>query len=118
MPVSEVTLALSNGRRVPLEIAESRASRRRGLLGRESARGGAMLLQPCRSVHILGMRFAIDVAHLSRTYKVLRIHTMKPNRLGPVVRRASGVLEADAGAFDAWGLAVGDELTVLLPGER
>ena len=105
-------LVFSDGRRVPLEIAGSRAARRRGLLGRHSAGGGAMLLTPCRNVHTLGMRFAIDVAHLSASNTVLRVRTMKANRLGPTVWRSRAVLEADAGAFAAWGLAVGDRLEV------
>lgn len=105
-------LVFSDGRRVPLEIAGSRAARRRGLLGRHSAGGGAMLLTPCRNVHTLGMRFAIDVAHLSVSNEVLRVRTMKANRLGPTVWRSRAVLEADAGAFAVWGLAVGDRVEV------
>ena len=108
------TLVLSDGRRVPLEIAGSRAARRRGLLGRDSVDGGAMLLTPCRNVHTLGVRFAIDVAHLSAANEVLRVRTMKVNRLGPTVWRSCAVLEADAGAFAAWGLQVGDTLEVQL----
>ena len=110
--MSFATLVLADGRRVPLEIADSRASRRRGLLGRESALGGALLLRPCRSVHTLGMRFAIDVAHLSGVNEVLCVRTMKTSRLGRVVWRARAVLEADAGSFVAWGLAVGDHVVI------
>ena len=107
------TLLLPNGRRVALEIASSRQSRRRGLLGRASAGGGAIVLTPCRSVHTIRMRFAIDVAHLSSSNEVLRVRTMKPNRLGRTVWRARAVLEADAGSFATWGLSVGDHLTVV-----
>ena len=106
------TLILSSGMRVALEIAETRGSRRRGLLGRTSVDGGALLLVPCRSVHTFRMRFTIDVAHLSRANEVLRMRTMVPNRLGPVVMRGQSVLEADGGAFASWGLRVGDRVTV------
>ncbi len=106
------TLVLPNGRRVNLEMATSRRTRRRGLLGRDSVGGGAMLLTPCRSVHTIRMRFAINVAHLSRSNEVLCVRTMKPNRLGQTVWRARSVLEADAGSFATWGLSVGDHLTV------
>ena len=64
-----------------LEVAESGADRRRGLLGRDGI-DGALLLQPARSVHTLGMRFAIDVAHLGPDGTVLRVATMKPWRIG------------------------------------
>ena len=48
-----------------VEVARSRAARRKGLLGRDGI-DGALLLTPARSVHTLGMRFDIDVAFLDR----------------------------------------------------
>ena len=48
-----------------LEVADTRAARRRGLLGRDGI-DGALLLAPARSVHTFGMRFPIDVAWLRR----------------------------------------------------
>jgi hypothetical protein len=92
-----------------LEVAHGRAARRRGLLGRDGI-DGALLLQPARSVHTLGMRFAIDVAHLDADGVVLQIVTMKPWRIGMPIWAARSVLEAEAGSFERWGLAVGDEL--------
>ena len=44
-----------------LEVADTRAMCRKGLLGRDGI-DGALLLVPARSVHTLGMRFDIDVA--------------------------------------------------------
>lgn len=94
-----------------LEIAATRRDRRRGLLGRESIEG-AMLLRPARSVHTFGMRFAIDVAHLDAEGTVLHLTTMRPGRLGRFMRRARAVVETDAGAFDRWGVVVGDRLEI------
>ena len=94
-----------------LEVAESGADRRRGLLGRDGI-DGALLLQPARSVHTLGMRFPIDVAHLGPDGTVLRIVTMKPWRIGAPVPAARSVVEAEAGSFARWGVAVGDVLEV------
>ena len=45
-----------------VDVAATRATRRRGLLGRESL--GAtegLLLTPCKAVHTIGMRFPIDL---------------------------------------------------------
>ena len=92
-----------------LEVASSRRDRRRGLLGREGF-DGALLLERTRSVHTLGMRFPIDVAHLDADGAVLRIVTMRPWRIGVPVRAARSVLEAEAGSFERWGVAVGDVL--------
>ncbi len=89
------------------EVASTRADRRRGLLGRDGAEG-ALVLTPCRAVHTLGMRFPIDVAFVDGEGRVLRTLTMSRRRIGLPVRRAAYVIEAQAGAFSRWGLAVGD----------
>jgi uncharacterized protein len=70
----------------------------------------ALLIPHCRSVHTFGMRFAIDVAFCDRDDVVLRIVTLPPGRLSPLVWRSAYVLEAEAGAFERWGLRVGDRL--------
>ena len=94
-----------------LEVAETPSARARGLLGREGV-DGAILLRPARAVHTVGMRFAIDVAHLDDSLRVLRVTRMARHRIGRPVRGARAVLEADAGCFERWGLSVGDELEV------
>ena len=94
-----------------LEIADTRAARMRGLLGREEF-AGALLLRPARSVHTLRMRFPIDVAFLDADLVVLRAMTMVPWRVTLPVLGARAVLEAEAGAFRSWGLTVGDQLDV------
>lgn len=92
-----------------LTIASERADRRRGLLGR-SGFEGALLIERVRSVHTVGMRFAIDVAFCDDDLRVLRIRTLGPGRVTVPVRGASRAIEAEAGAFARWGLAVGDVL--------
>lgn len=94
-----------------VEVAEGRAARRRGLLGRDGIEG-AMLLSPARSVHTIGMRFPIDVVHLDAQRRVLAITTMKPNRLGRFVMRSRSILECEAGSVRRWGVSVGDELEI------
>ena len=94
-----------------LEVAETPSTRARGLLRRDGF-DGALLLRPARSVHTLGMRFAIDVAHLDDSLRVIRVTRMARHRIGRPVRGARAVLEADAGCFERWDLSVGDELEV------
>jgi uncharacterized protein len=89
------------------ERAVDRRSRARGLLGR-SAVDGALVLSPCRAVHTIGMRFAVDVAFLDGDGTVLKIVRMARNRIGLPVWKARTVVEAEAGAFERWGLHVGD----------
>jgi uncharacterized protein len=92
-----------------LEVASTRTARRRGLLGRDGL-DGALLLQPARSVHTLGMRFPLDVAWCDADLVVVRIARVERHRLTRAVLRAHSVLEAEAGTFARWNLQVGDRL--------
>jgi uncharacterized membrane protein (UPF0127 family) len=94
-----------------LEVADTPAARRRGLLGRDGIEG-ALLLTPARSVHTLRMRFPIDVAHLDDAMVVLSVVTMAPWRIGRWRRRARHVIEAEAGALRRWGIEPGVTLDV------
>ena len=94
-----------------LEVADTRRDRRRGLLGRDGI-DGAMLLRPARSVHTFRMRFPIDVAYCDRNLTVVDTCLMARHRLGRPRLRASSVLEAEAGAFERWGLRPGDRLEI------
>jgi uncharacterized membrane protein (UPF0127 family) len=89
------------------EIADSRRSRRRGLIGRESFEG-ALVLTPCRHVHTARMRWAIDVALCDAQGRILRTCTLAPWRVSPLLRGTAFVVEAEAGAFERWRLRVGD----------
>jgi uncharacterized membrane protein (UPF0127 family) len=94
-----------------LEIARTRAERRRGLLGRdELARGAALMITPCNAIHTVGMRFPIDVAFLDRQRRVRRIvRDLGPWRVA-VCLRAADTLECPAGALSSDVLQVGDRL--------
>ena len=94
-----------------LEVPQTRRDRRRGLLGRDGL-DGAMLIDPARSVHTIGMRFAVDVAVLDADGVVLKTMMLKRNRMSIPIRGARSVLEAEAGTFRTWNLAVGDELEI------
>ena len=91
-----------------VEIAATRASRRRGLLGRASLdASAAMVLSPCVSVHTAFMKFSIDVVFVDGDGVVRRIVSLAPWRMAAHVR-ARVVVELAAGG--ARGLRVGDRL--------
>ena len=94
-----------------VEVATTRSARRKGLLGRTGI-DGAMLLSPARSVHTVGMRFAIDVAHLDSKMCVLTVRTMKPGRIGRLVRRSRHVLETEEGSLQRFGINPGVQIEV------
>ncbi|BCK68882.1 hypothetical protein Srufu_028350 [Streptomyces libani subsp. rufus] len=99
------------GSGVPVEIAASYRARSRGLLGRDGIEG-ALLLTPASGVHTFRMRFAIDVAYLSRDFTVLAVRTMRPGRLGRPAsapgtswrRRPARWRAGGCGPDCAWGL--------------
>ena len=86
-------------------------ARTKGLLGLDRF-DGAMVLQPCRQVHTIGMRFPIDVAFCDGSGAVLRVCTLAPWRMSRLVWRSRFVIEAQAGAFERWGLQPGDVLEI------
>ena len=91
-----------------------------GLLGRRSLPAGeALLLQPCRSVHTLFMRFAIDLVYVDAQMTVVKtVQDLRPFRVSGAFRRAHAVIELPAGALLRSGTAVGDRLVVgSSPGE-
>lgn len=94
-----------------LVVPSNRRERGRGLLGRDGFEG-AMLIEPTRSVHTIGMRFPIDVAMLDADRRVLKVTTMGPHRVLMPVRGCRSILEAAAGVFRGWDLNVGDELEI------
>jgi uncharacterized membrane protein (UPF0127 family) len=94
-----------------VEIAEAYRTRAKGLLGRNGI-DGALLLRPARSVHSFGMRFPIDVAFCDADLYVLDIIALRPHRMTLPRWRARAVIEAEAGAFDRWGVHIGDQVEV------
>ena len=98
------------------EVAGERTSRRRGLLGRESFEG-ALVIERCRWVHTMGMKFPIDVAYLDEWGRVLKIEHLKPHRVSAPVKAARTVVEAESGAFERWGLHTGDQVEIRTTGD-
>jgi uncharacterized membrane protein (UPF0127 family) len=96
------------------EVAASYGERAKGLLGR-SGYDGAFVLPRTKSVHSLGMRFTIDVAFVDRTMCVLAVVRLAPWRMTVPRLRCKTVIEAQAGAFERWGLHVGDRLELRDP---
>jgi uncharacterized protein len=93
------------------ELAETKRARRRGLIGRKEFEG-ALVLRPCRHVHTFFMRFPIDIAFCDRDGTVLRTSSVRPWRISPFVGNAAFAIEAEAGAFERWGLRAGDQVEV------
>jgi hypothetical protein len=98
-----------------VEIAATRGSRRRGLLGRDHLdEASAMLLAPCSSVHTVGMRFPIDVVFVDRQgYAVKVVRNLRPWRIA-LSTGGRAVIEMAAGSL-RWGQIVPGDRLFLAP---
>jgi uncharacterized membrane protein (UPF0127 family) len=106
---------LVDGRPVgPLRRADSYFSRARGLLGTRSV-PGALLITPGNSVHGLGMLYRLDVALLDADLLVLHTLSLRPFGLTRPRFGVKHVLEAAFGAFTAWDLHPGSQLSLAPP---
>lgn len=88
-------------------VAKTRSERRSGLIGRDGIEG-AFVIPACRWVHTIGMRFPLDVAFVDSEGVVVKMVRMRRWRIGAPVKHAEWLIEAATGAFERWGLSVGD----------
>jgi len=96
-------------------IAKNIFARMKGLLGRKSlGPDTAMIIDPCSSIHTIGMRFSIDVIFLdSKNTVTALVPQVRPGRLWVSGGwRARRVIESEAGLLPLSSLHVGDTLTV------
>jgi uncharacterized membrane protein (UPF0127 family) len=91
-------------------LADTADARRKGLLGTDAVEG-ALWITKCPSVHMMGMRYPIDVAVVDRDGVVIKVATLQPWLGATRPRfRATATVEAPAGAMSAWGVGVGSRL--------
>jgi uncharacterized membrane protein (UPF0127 family) len=96
------------------ELADTPLKRMRGLLGRSGLEPGeGMLFRPAGSIHMMFMRFPIDVLFCDRDLVVVGIeHDLKPWKTAKR-KGAKAVVELPVGGAE--GLAIGDRLFLETP---
>ena len=100
-----------------LEEVGGMVGKGRGLLGRDGLAADAGMLfdagrlEPFMCMHMLFMRFAIDVVFLDRADKVIRInHNLRPWRISSIVWGAHRALELPAGGAARSHTVMGDQI--------
>ena len=95
-------------------IADGWRARLRGYLGRrEPEQHEGILLLPCSSIHMLGVRFALDVVFLDSEMRVLALHeAVQPGFSARSHPGAAATLELRAGRVRETHTAVGDVLEI------
>jgi uncharacterized membrane protein (UPF0127 family) len=114
MPAPARRLLTADGTVVAEHVVEARSMVRRGLglmFRRALPAGHGVWIQPCNSIHMFFMRFAIDVAFVDDGGRVVRVyHGIKPWRVSRIVFGAKAAVELPEGTLSA---AAVDRGTVL-----
>ncbi len=96
-----------------IDIADSSAKRRTGLLKRTGLKPGEGLwIVPCESVHTFFMKFAIDLVYLDRSRKVRKTRSAVPPWRMSACFSAHSIIELPAGAVEQSKTQPGDELQI------
>ena len=105
---------LTRGRCVAAQVwlADRWWLRLRGLLGRNPLREGeGLMLEPCKAVHMVGMRYPIDVVFIDRQGGVVATyHGLQPGSRSHWHQQAALALELRAGTLRATETEMGDAL--------
>lgn len=88
------------------------SDRTRGLLDSEGLEPGeALVISPCTSVHMFGMRFSLDVVFVRKDGVVVRaISGLKPWRFTRIYFTARHCIELPVGVVEQTGTRKGDRL--------
>lgn|GEM_PF-445094 len=100
--------------------AVTAADRARGLLDTDGLSSGeALVISPCNSVHMFGMRYALDVVFVDRSGRVVRaIENLCPMRFTRLHFRAHRAIELPVGVISATGTQRGDTIDLGEPPEH
>lgn len=104
-----------SGRVLAVQLERPRTFIGRGIglmFRRELPDGSGMLIDPCKGIHMLFMRFAIDALFLDSRNRVRKVYRRLPPWIGVVwlVWGAEKVVELPAGSLDGLHLERGHQL--------
>lgn len=93
-------------------LANTMITRFVGLMNKKKLEDNeGILLTPCSSIHMMFMKFPLDIVFLDKKNKVIKIiENIKPWKISPVVFMAQSVLELPSGTVSKIGLKINDIL--------
>jgi uncharacterized membrane protein (UPF0127 family) len=93
--------------------ADNPWTRMKGLLGRKSlSPQEALIISPCQSVHMLFMKFAIDVVFVDQHQRVVGLCAdLKPFAFSPVFWKSACAIELETGTIKETNVCLGDQLS-------
>lgn len=95
--------------------ADTPHTRMQGLLGKDSlANEEALLIIPCQSVHMLFMKFSIDVIFVGKDNRVVGLcPSLRPFTFSPVFWKSSCAIELPVGTIDRTKTKRGDTIEII-----
>lgn len=96
-------------------FAKDFLARIKGFLGRKELKWGeALWIEPCISIHTIGMRFPIDVIFLDRKNSVIALRkALPPYRVTPLFFKAIIAVELPSGIIDFTSTRIGDKVKII-----
>lgn len=95
-----------------VNIADTFFTRLKGLLGRNSINiDEGLLLTNCSSIHCFFMKFIIDAVYLSDKGEVLYKETIKPWKIGKIVKNTRNILEMHENS--SANIEIGDKISFI-----
>lgn len=108
---------IRNGETLAADVAVADSFFRRfmGLMFRKSiAEDFALYIKPCNQIHMLNMKFPIDVIYLDGKGNAVKIdENVQPGRVCKTVRNAKSVVEMNAFAAASFGICEGDIIEIV-----
>ncbi len=96
------------------ELADTFLPRFRGLMFRKTiADDYALCITPCNQIHMLNMRFAIDVVYLDKSGTVIKTDVnVQPGKICKTVKNAKCVIELKSFSASRLGIHTGDTIKI------
>ena len=107
-----------NGKELNVYMADSFNTRFRGLMLRPRdflPMGTGLLIAPCNSIHMMFMRFPIDVVYIDKNYQVLKqVPNVRPwlSLSACWNKNTWATLELPVGSIEAYGIQAGSVATI------
>ena len=97
------------------KLANTFFTRMMGLLNRDSIDPDeALIIIPCKSIHMFFMRFPIDVVFVDKELKVVgMVENIQPFRLSPTYRKAGFAIELAVGSVQRLQIQIGDSIQII-----
>jgi len=94
-----------------INMTENFMERFLGLMGKSDVGAEALLIEPCKSIHMFFMKMPIDAVFLDKNGRILALEkNLKPWSVSGIYKNGRSVMEMPSGSADRLGLECGEVL--------